>query len=224
MRKKFLVFALGVIMSAILMPACVFAADDVRVFINDEELIADVPPRIINGRTMLPIRAVSEAVGCSVNWFEPERRVDIYTPYGGDLVMSLYIDKNVIDRYSRDAFGNAIIEKETIEAAPVIINGRTLVPLRLIAEAMRFKVDWNEATKTVYLQSPEIITVEQARDFLYENYVDAELFYPAELDKWQGGVLYYGFTYDDGDAYKYVWVNSVTKEVEFADEVLDYMD
>ena len=79
-----------------------------------------------------------------------------------------------------------------------------------------------ELEETVETKSAQILTMEQAMDLLYENYVDAELFYPGELDKWDGNNLCYGFVYDDGDKYRYVWVNSVTGGVEFADEIVDY--
>ena len=69
----------------------------------------------------------------------------------------------------------------------------------------------------------QILTALQARNLLYEKHIDSELFYPGELDKWKGSILCYGFGYDDGDKYRYAWVNSATGEVEFADEVEDYM-
>jgi len=71
-------------------------------------------------------------------------------------------------------------------------------------------------------QPAQILTMEQAMSLLYENYVDAELFYPGELDKWEGNSLCYGFVYDDGDRYRYVWVDAMTGEVSFADEIEDY--
>jgi len=57
---------------------------------------------------------------------------------------------------------------------------------------------------------------------LYENYVDAELFHPGELDTRVGNTRFYGFVYDNGDIYRYVWVNSMTGGVEFADEIENY--
>jgi hypothetical protein len=71
-------------------------------------------------------------------------------------------------------------------------------------------------------QSTQTLTMEQAMDFLYEHHVDSELFYPGELDKWEGDAPCYGFVYDDGGKHRYVWVNSVTGEVSFADEVENY--
>jgi len=69
----------------------------------------------------------------------------------------------------------------------------------------------------------EVMTMEQARDYLYANHVEAELHYPGELDKWQDGATWYGFSYDDGGGnYRYVWINSTNNAVEFADEIINY--
>ena len=66
------------------------------------------------------------------------------------------------------------------------------------------------------------LTPLQAKDMLLTFYIEAEPFYPGELDKWVGDVRCYGFGYDDGDAYRYVWVNAETYDVEFADEIENY--
>ena len=222
MRKKVLL-VVSVIIVTLLAFAYVSAADDIRVVINGNELITDTPPRVINGSTMIPLRTVSEAIGCTVIWFEPEKRIDIYAPTSGDMLLSMFIDRLVIERYVYDKMtGNTLINEEETESSPVIIDGKTFVPLRLIAEAINFRVDWDETTKTIYLQSVMIATMEQARNFLYENYVDAELFYPGELTILEGDAICYGFVFDNGDRYRYVWVNSMTGEVKFADEVEDY--
>ena len=67
-----------------------------------------------------------------------------------------------------------------------------------------------------------ILTMEQARDLLYENHVDTELFYPGELDKMEDDTLFYCFVYDDGDEYRYAYVNAITGEVEIVDEIENY--
>ena len=76
----------------------------------------------------------------------------------------------------------------------------------------------------ITFESEQILTMEQARNLLYENYVDAELFHPGELDKWKGDILLYCFVYNDGDRYRYAYVNSKTGEVEIVDEIEGYTD
>lgn len=68
-----------------------------------------------------------------------------------------------------------------------------------------------------------MLSVEQAMGLLYENYIDAELSHPGELDKWEGDTLFYCFYYDDGDnVIRYAYVNALTGEVEIVDEIEDY--
>jgi len=65
---------------------------------------------------------------------------------------------------------------------------------------------------------------EYVKVLLFENYnlVDADVFYPGELDKWEEDGIWYGFVYDDGERYRYVWLNMITNEVKITDEVEDY--
>jgi hypothetical protein len=53
---------------------------------------------------------------------------------------------------SREVDVNGI--KQLIEVAPVLLNGRTMVPIRFISEVMGFKVHWDQATKTVTIVEP----------------------------------------------------------------------
>lgn len=53
------------------------ASDRIRLFVNGNEIYPDVPPQIIDGRTMVPIRAVSEALGAEVNWDTDNQSVNI---------------------------------------------------------------------------------------------------------------------------------------------------
>jgi hypothetical protein len=58
-------------------PAVARASDDIRIFVNGIQVFSDVPPQSINGRTMVPIRAVSEALGAEVTWDNSTRSVKI---------------------------------------------------------------------------------------------------------------------------------------------------
>ena len=149
MKRAWSVFLTALIVAAAstAMPAAaVSAADDIRVFVNSIMLEMDVAPKIINGRTMIPVRAVSEAIGCKVEWIGAERRVNVYTPDSSGLLLAMYIDNPNVTRYN----GNNP-EQVKIDSPPVIIDGRTIVPLRFIAEAMGFTADWNGGSRVVSL-------------------------------------------------------------------------
>jgi hypothetical protein len=132
----------------------VLAADDISIFVDGSELYTDVPPSIINDRTMVPVRAVAEAVGCKVDWFGEDQRVVVYTPAGGDPLIVMHVDEpiatvNSINGNTGEIGGRRV----TLDSPPVIINSRTLVPLRFIAETIGFEVKWDGNTQTVYLYS-----------------------------------------------------------------------
>ena len=94
-------------------------------------------PVIINSRTLLPVRAVVEEMGGAVTW-EADTRTAALT-YGDDEIR-LTIDNTT-------AYLNG--EPSTLEAAPTIINDRTMLPIRFIAESFKFDVEWDGETQTV---------------------------------------------------------------------------
>ena len=134
------------------------ASAAISVIFNGRPLLMDVPPQIMNGSTMVPVRAITEAFGCEVTW-EPTYRT-ITIEYGvvrnGDWVsigMSIG-SRDVFIVGVDDDFELISKEPNTISSPPVIVENRTLVPLRFIAAAFDLKVDWDDATRTVYISSP----------------------------------------------------------------------
>ena len=96
-------------------------------------------PVIIEDRTFLPIRAIAEALGGEVDFSDMGGQKIVHINYNGSSI-SLVIGVQV-------AFKNG--EALSLDAAPVILNDRTYVPARFIAENMGFEVDWDGATQTV---------------------------------------------------------------------------
>lgn len=94
-------------------------------------------PVIVNERTLLPVRAVVEEMGGTVAWDAATKTVMLN--YNSDEI------KLVID--SPDAALNGA--PQTLDTAPTIINDRTMLPIRFIAESFKFTVNWAEATQTV---------------------------------------------------------------------------
>lgn len=105
--------------------------------VDGNPVILDVAPLIINSRTMVPVRFVGEAFGASFAWDEATRKV---TYVGRAKEIVLYIDQK-----KAQVNGTTI----NLDTAPVIVGGRTLVPLRFVSEHMGALVDWNEQTQTV---------------------------------------------------------------------------
>ena len=121
------------------------AEEDIKVVVGGEILITDVAPIITDGRTMLPVRAVFEAIGAEVEWIGEEQKV-IATKK--DKTVEFVINSNVMKINGAE---------KTIDVPAMIVDGRTLVPVRACAEAFDLKVEWNGETRTVIIK--KIISV-----------------------------------------------------------------
>ena len=117
-----------------------YAKSEITININDEKIKPDSAPVIIDGRTLVPIRAIAEKMGYTVTWEADAEIVQIESADGENIlhfqIGTDYYLKNYIDEISLDV-------------APVIIGSRTYLPVRAVAEAMDAKVSWYGSTRTV---------------------------------------------------------------------------
>ncbi|MCH5186481.1 MAG: tyrosine-protein phosphatase [Oscillospiraceae bacterium] len=97
-------------------------------------------PILQNERTLLPVRALVEEFGGEVQWNDAERAVTLF--YGEDTV-KLCID-------STTAYLNG--ESYALDVAPVIREGRTMLPVRFIAESFHWNVIWKQETREIIIQ------------------------------------------------------------------------
>ena len=114
---------------------------------NGQSILLDSPPVIKNDRTLLPIRAVIEAAGGTVEWTDAEKRVDIEYK---DKTVTLWIGKNI----ARVNGKSVMIDPQNFKVVPEIINGRTMLPLRFVAESLEWQVGWDDKTKTITILYP----------------------------------------------------------------------
>jgi hypothetical protein len=117
------------------------AADDVKVILDGTELAFDVPPQIINGRTMVPMRKIFELLGAVVEWDEATKTV---TATKNETVIIMQIGNATISVSGEDI---------TLDVPPQIVNSRTLVPLRAVAEGLEANVSWDIATRSAIIKS-----------------------------------------------------------------------
>lgn len=103
------------------------------VSVDDKEINNDVAPVIVNDRTLVPIRIVTETLGGDVEWNDSTKTV------------TLNIDGKTITM----TIG---VELEGYGVAPEIINDRTYVPIRFVAEELGAVVNWNEETQEVVIE------------------------------------------------------------------------
>ncbi len=111
--------------------------NEIKVFLDGEQLQFDVLPQLIDDRTMVPMRAIFEKLGAEVQWEEETRTV---VALKDETVVKCIIGQNML------YLNNSKVE---IDVPPCIISGRTLVPVRFVSEALSCRVDWEGDTKTV---------------------------------------------------------------------------
>ena len=102
--------------------------------VDNEAVIYDAAPVIRNDRTLVPIRIITEALGGKVDWNGATKEVTL----------------SINDKEIKMTIGKTL---EKYGVAPVIIDGRTFVPVRVVADELGAEVAWDEATKTVTIKT-----------------------------------------------------------------------
>lgn len=137
---------------------CLSVADEgITVYLEGRKINFDVPPQTINGRTMVPIRAIFEAMGATVSWDEATQTA-ISTKNNTTVKMTL----NRTTYYINDTASE-------MDVTPVIIDGRTLAPAIYVAEAFGYYVNWDSITKSVLISKNANFDISQIRDGTREH-------------------------------------------------------
>jgi len=116
-------------------------APPIIVLLNGSPMTFDVPPQIISGSTMVPMRAIFNELGATVSWDGPTRTI---TATRGSDVVALTIGA------THATFNGG---SRPLNQPAVIVGGSTLVPLRFVSEALGANVRWDGATRTVAIMS-----------------------------------------------------------------------
>lgn len=118
-------------------------------YVNKTPIEMDVAPVIIEDRTLLPIRWIAEPLGAFVGWDANERKVTVELK---DIFIEMWIGKSI-------AFVNGKpkpIDPGNPKVAPIILPpGRTMIPVRFVAENLGCRVDWDGVTRTVTITYPK---------------------------------------------------------------------
>lgn len=146
MRNQSVRCLLGMLLILVLLvvfPMTVSAADGgISIIVDGTELVFDVPPSVINERTMVPMRKIFEFLGAEVEWIQEESGIRATTD-----TLHLYMQLG-----NPEMTINGVVHR--LDVAPTAIDGRTLVPLRAVAEAFMADVTWVQATMSVIIQTP----------------------------------------------------------------------
>lgn len=124
---------------------------DVKLVINNKQVSADVMPVIQKDRTLVPARAVFENLGGTVEWDQ-----NTYTA-------TVKYDTTVVILKINNKVATVNGKEKMLDVPATIINGRTLIPVRFVAEELGFQVGWIDSTRTVTISSekagePPVIT------------------------------------------------------------------
>jgi len=149
----------------LIMPVVLYA-NEISVTINGHQVdFADQEPVIVDGRTLVPVRGVLEALGFDVDFDNNTRTVVLVGSQG-----SPYSNYEF-----RVLIGSSHFELNSqnfqLDVPAQIINGRTMLPIRPLLERIGFSVDWNGATRTVIIESPPSPFAEMTREQMIDNLV-----------------------------------------------------
>ena len=109
----------------------------IRVFVNEKKLTFDQPPIIENGRTLVPFRSIFEALGAEVDWNQTSQTV---TAVRGSVTITLRIGDDVLVKNGQEI---------KLDVPAKIVGGRTLVPIRAVAESLGAEVGWDQNTRII---------------------------------------------------------------------------
>ncbi|MDO4563559.1 MAG: copper amine oxidase N-terminal domain-containing protein [Clostridia bacterium] len=150
--KKFLAVLLAVT-CVLCVPTAFAAGEDVKISIDGVVITPrdvngqEVFPKIIDGTTYLPVRAIAQALNKDVEWDQETTSVYIdgvnEEKAQADGKIKIFVSHELID--PRDANGNSV--------EPFIDNGTTYLPVRAVAEALEATVEWDNDTRTVIVLS-----------------------------------------------------------------------
>jgi hypothetical protein len=118
----------------------------ISVFVNGVLQTYSTPPIIVNGRVMVPMRGIFESLGATVDWDDQTKTV---TAYKTGILVSFKVGDSV-------ATVNGV--QKQLSPPALIINGRTMVPLRFVSESLGATVNWDSQTKTVSVFSERVVS------------------------------------------------------------------
>ena len=141
--KKFLMSLCFLIsFSSVVMAGVSVELNGEKINFTDENGLT-VNPQIINNRTMVPLRKIFETLGAQIEWYGETETV---VATKGDTVVKLQINNPIAE-----VTKSGVIEKITLDSKPIIVENRTLVPLRFISESLEKQVAWDQNSQTAII-------------------------------------------------------------------------
>lgn len=169
--KKLLSFLLAFMLLA-------STAGAIDLYVDTELIQSDTPPMVVDGRTLVPVRAIFEAIGAAVAWDEATSTA---TGIRDGFVVNIQINNTT-------AYVNG--EPRVLDVPAQLINGRTMVPARFISEAMGCDVTWYEATGTAAvadeMKGRHIYVTKSGKHYHFDGSCNGGTYYEATLAEAMG--------------------------------------
>ncbi len=135
---------------------------DITIWVDGKQIPADTEPFLVQSRTFVPLRAIAEALGRSVSWDDPTNRVIIGPPSTESAppditeegVVPTAPGSQTIEVSYRDISIWVDGKQISPDTEPFLVQSRTFVPLRAIAEALGRSVSWDDPTNRVIIGPP----------------------------------------------------------------------
>lgn len=113
---------------------------EIMVFVGHKPIDFDVQPYIVRGRVMVPIRAIAESLGAQVHWT-------------ANKTVNITKEGTTIQFIMGSSTARVNGEDKPMDAQPVIKQGRTMIPMRYVAEFFQAQVHWDSQSRTVYINN-----------------------------------------------------------------------
>jgi N-acetylmuramoyl-L-alanine amidase len=123
-------------------PLVVHAENAISLFLDGKPLPTEVPPVLVEGNTLVPVRVIAENLGAKVGWDGNERKV---TVKDDAVSIEMTIDRPQVKVNNSN---------KLLEVPPKIIEGNTMLPVRFVSETMGVQVTWDDLTRSVFLYQP----------------------------------------------------------------------
>lgn len=148
-------------------------AGAVNLYVDMNLIDTDTPPTIVDGRTLVPVRAIFEAIGATVTW---DGATSTATGVRGDTTVTIQINNTT-------AYVNG--EARVLDVPAQLINDRTMVPARFISEAMGCDVTWDGNTSTAavayQLKGTKLYATPTGERYHYDGSCNGGTYYETSL-------------------------------------------
>lgn len=171
--KKKIIGALAAML--LISAAAANAQTSPKIIVDERELsFEDQGPVIMEetNRTLIPLRFVCNAAGAKVDWDGENQKITVTSGDNRNMVI-LTVGSDEMQLYYYPSVLDVVNDVQKLDQVPIIMNDRTMIPVRAVLEAIGAKVDWDQETQTINVTSRAY--VRYLRDMGVEGY---EVNYP----------------------------------------------